>query len=374
MNNEVYYIGFNANNAICNENFFSGSITLYPTGEKGNICFSDKLLPDSTSKAFLEKYKTFIYNNCKQIQKMNFNANFICFNEKATNLCSSMKDINIVKGNNSNIIKFLNNKFKSREFVKSIIPILDYSFDDSESLCYDSISEKTSSSKFVIQEANGAGGDTTYLIDSNNTLSNVKKENCTYCVSKYINNIPLNITLIIGDKSICYLPMSAQLIKVINNRFKYVGADFKFTSELTKYTIDTIYKYSESIANMVKSTGYRGILGIDYVLDENEKIYFMEFNPRFQSSSFLISRKLEEIKLPNIANLHYQAIMGNCIPEITDFTIGESFLNCNVNQQFNNILNYEIVNNGYFSQNPSSFYRKVLKRSIIHEDNFEKIK
>ena len=29
-------VGFNANNAICNESFFEGSITLYPTNEKGN--------------------------------------------------------------------------------------------------------------------------------------------------------------------------------------------------------------------------------------------------------------------------------------------------------------------------------------------------
>lgn len=36
MKEKVYYVEFNANNAICNESFFEGSITLYPTNEKGN--------------------------------------------------------------------------------------------------------------------------------------------------------------------------------------------------------------------------------------------------------------------------------------------------------------------------------------------------
>lgn len=32
---EIYYVGFNANNAICNEGFLTGSITLNPNNEKG---------------------------------------------------------------------------------------------------------------------------------------------------------------------------------------------------------------------------------------------------------------------------------------------------------------------------------------------------
>lgn len=36
----MYYVGFNANNAICNECFLDGAITLNPNREKGNIYYT----------------------------------------------------------------------------------------------------------------------------------------------------------------------------------------------------------------------------------------------------------------------------------------------------------------------------------------------
>ena len=54
--------------------------------------------------------------------------------------------------------------------------------------------------------------------------------------------------------------------------------------------------------------GYRGVLGIDFILDKEGNIYFMELNPRFQASSFLISKYLEKYCNTNIAELHYLAI------------------------------------------------------------------
>ena len=82
MKEKIFYIGFNANNAICNAKFFDGSITLYPTGEKGNIYYSNKLIDDTTSIIFMEKYKNFIYNAVMNIQNKNKNVKFLCFNEK----------------------------------------------------------------------------------------------------------------------------------------------------------------------------------------------------------------------------------------------------------------------------------------------------
>ena len=110
----VYYIGFNANNAICNDNFFSGSITLYPTLEKRNIYFSDKLINDTSSDNFFQKYHDFIYNNAKKLQMEYPETYFICFNEKIRKLCQNMNDINIIRSNDSKILDMLNDKFQTR--------------------------------------------------------------------------------------------------------------------------------------------------------------------------------------------------------------------------------------------------------------------
>ena len=137
----VYYIGFNANNAICNDNFFQGSITLYPTKERGNIFYSNTKLEDTKSSTFLEEYKKYVYKTAKNIQENNINAKFICFNEKIRKLCSDMKDINIVKSNDSRIIDLLNNKFKTREMIGDKVPTLEYIFVNSDELNYKNITK-----------------------------------------------------------------------------------------------------------------------------------------------------------------------------------------------------------------------------------------
>ncbi|KAG4084160.1 hypothetical protein H8356DRAFT_1436415, partial [Neocallimastix lanati (nom. inval.)] len=78
---------------------------------------------------------------------------------------------------------------------------------------------------------------------------------------------------------------------------------------------------------------------IDYLYKSNGDIIFMEINSRFQSSSFLI----------NI------------------------FINCKIDDNFDNINEDFKVLNGYFEDNEESVYRKICKRSIINEDNFERI-
>jgi hypothetical protein len=53
--------------------------------------------------------------------------------------------------------------------------------------------------------------------------------------------------------------------------------------------------------------------------------------------------------------------------------INESFINCKIDDNFDNISEDFKVLNGYFEDNEESVYRKICKRSIINEDNFERI-
>jgi len=53
--------------------------------------------------------------------------------------------------------------------------------------------------------------------------------------------------------------------------------------------------------------------------------------------------------------------------------INESFINCKIDDNFDNINEDFKVLNGYFEDNEESVYRKICKTSIINEDNFERI-
>ena len=153
-NKKVYYIGFNANNAICNESFFEGSITLYPTGEKGNIYYSKKIV-DRNSVDFEKNYKEFIYKNAKKIQfDNNSNVEFICFNDKIREICSDFSDIYFVNSNDESLLKFINDKFAIRDYLNNYfdIPLLEY--ENNINIDYDELVKKYKTKKFVLQEKN----------------------------------------------------------------------------------------------------------------------------------------------------------------------------------------------------------------------------
>lgn len=372
MEKKIYYIGFNANNAICNDNFFDGSITLYPTGEKGNIYYSKEIV-DRNSKNFNDSYTKYIEKSIKNIKRNNPSAEFTFFNEKIRDLCKNIEGINYSPCNKSEIISFLNDKFEVRKMVKKYVPILEYKYTDLHDT-YTDIKNMFKSNEFVLQEKSGAGGENTYLIQNENDYNNLKKTlNAEkYCLSKYINNTPLNITLVVFDEDILLLPISAQLIKIIDKKFKYVGADFKYATQISESVLNRIRQYSNIIGNIIKEKGYRGVIGIDYLL-HNENIYFMEINPRFQSSSFLISLELKNSFNSSIAELNYLALNNGKNPNFKIKTLEKSFLNCNEFQDFEMIKEDEIIKNGYYEINKSSFYRKIYNFSIIAKDNFEKM-
>ncbi len=373
LEEEVYYIGFNANNAICNDTFFKGSITLYPTKEKGNIYFSDRLISDTKSEKFLATYKKYIHDHIVEIQNENANAKFICFNEKISKLCIDMEDANIVKNNQSELTALLNNKFKTRDLFQKDIPTLEYTIVKDKDLNYESLREKLKTDKFVIQGETGAGGDNTYLITKEEDMSLIKHESKHYSVSQYIKHTPLNITLVIGKKDIVFLPLSTQLILLTDHRFKYVGGDFAHARKLKKKVKDKVNEYSMTIAKKLQEMGYRGILGIDYLLCDKDQLVFMEINPRFQSSSFLISLYLQKKYAISIAELHYAAITDQNLPFDLKMDISDSYLNCNQQTEFKKLLHFKTIKNGYFKENTNSNYRKIFARSILLEYDFEKL-
>lgn len=373
-NENIYYIGFNANNAICNERFFKGSITIYPNGESGNIFYSHKKLKDIKSDKFIEKYRQFVENQINEIIKNDKKARFLYFNEKSKKLCINIEPKKIINNNSNDIVSCLNNKFYVRNIMKeNNVPILEYLWFNGDELNYDDIKKKILSNKFVLQAEIGAGGNETFLIENKQDLELILKKKVNYCVSKYVKHLPINVTLVVGKKNYISFPLSTQLIKLTDKKFKYVGGDFIDSQALSSDIKNKIKLYNDIIVKIAREKGYKGILGIDYLLYDKDQIVFMEINPRFQASSFLININLEKKYGTNLAELHYLAISNKKLPEVNIEKIDESFVNCTENEQFSDLKEGKVIKAGYFKDNPSSVYRKIFTYSIAKLEKFERI-
>lgn len=372
-NRSFYYVGFNANNAICNESFFDGMITLNPNHEKGNIFYTkDKVI--NRDKEFMDNYKEYLLTTMEELTNKNKNTIFLAFNKKIKNLLKDAKGYNIVSEKDYALIDSLNDKKNVRELLAKEIPIINTKWINKK-LTYKEALDIVKTKSFVIQGQVGAGGNNTYYIDTKEKFEKYSNMcNHEYFISKFVEHLPVNSTIIIGKYNDVKLPSSVQLINLQDDSFKYVGADFIYYQTLNEKIKEQMDRYNDIIAKIVKKLGYKGILGIDYIVDNDDNVYFMEINPRFQSSSFVISQYLAKYCSTTVAEMHYMAISDIYIGSNYIEKIDKSFVNCYKKDDYNEFANPRILKNGYYYKNNTSNFRKIYDYSILKNGTFQKRK
>lgn len=251
----------------------------------------------------------------KQIKK-NPNIKFIYYSQIYSYY--SMKALGLLDHviclNNQDLIEFVNNKFKIKEYLKDYVPILNYVYINGKDYDFEELKQKYGYCEFVIQTEEGSGGFSTIVLNKNNKDDIKLDSSQTYMITKYCqNNIPVNIHILISTNDIELLPPSIQIIELSYNKLMYKGSDFIAYKEIVNNRMDLKLKeYAFTIGKLMQEKGYRGILGIDSIIYDNE-VYFMEINPRFQNSSTILNKALQENNLPSLQELHYNCFFDKTI-------------------------------------------------------------
>ncbi len=178
--------------------------------------------------------------------------------------------------------------------------------DEIQKLDFDSIGK---SKKYVIQNNHGAGGIGTYLLTKENfdRIKSLLIPNGQYIVSPYLENcISVNTHVFISDKQTVLSPASIQIIEKHDNQLYYRGADFIAFRNIDRGTKNKIRDESLKIANLLRNNGYKGVAGIDFMIDSDKNVFCSEINPRFQSSSVLLDLYLAKHKTEGLASSIYE--------------------------------------------------------------------
>ena len=196
--------------------------------------------------------------------------------------------------NSQDVLNILNDKQQMRTFLASKkINIVPFIVKNGANIDYDTLKQLLNGNKFIIQSTFGGGGIGTFLADENN-FAEIKEKiinSSQYLISNYLeNSISVNTHVFISSKSTIVTPASVQLIENINNQLVYRGADFIAFRDLEKAVQEKIRETSIVISNLLRDMGYRGVAGIDFIIDQTNRIYCCEINPRFQSSSVLLNK------------------------------------------------------------------------------------
>ena len=86
--------------------------------------------------------------------------------------------------------------------------------------------------------------------------------------------------------------------------FAYCGNEAPVSRWFLANTIDAAWRDLVRLSEHVRARGYRGLLGVDFVVDDAGVPYIVDINPRMQSSQGLVTTLQLENGLPPIALLH----------------------------------------------------------------------
>lgn len=337
------YIGNYESDIYFDKKKYFKTITNYGSNTDNNISFCSKYKKRINIRNHTKEKTEFILNNVTNLTNQYENISFDFYNQSVAHkiLANIPNDVKVNNINEVELLKILNNKFYTKQWLSNVIPIIPSIFLHKTECDFSNISNYFKSDKFIIQNNGSSGGNGTFIMDKFNekeVLSDLLN-NALYSISPYIeDSISININILISEKSIHCFPASIQLMKQNNNKLLYVGNDFKnLLLNINSTDIDHIYKQSNKIAAILQKTNYRGILGIDFLVAKN-KVYFLEINPRFQGSSFLISKVLNDTHSISLHELN-----NNCFKKDYNLDIPISFkIDYIYYKVFNLKTNYEI--------------------------------
>lgn len=280
---------------------------------KESICYFSEKNPNSDRKAHIygNSYIEFIKNKMENLLEFHPEARFIFYNPKiAYGLNENLRKY-ILCLNKKFILDLLSDKIYTRYWMGNYVPVLPSLLVDSHHLSFSELDEKLGYSKnYVIQQNRSSGGFGTFYVEKKEQALNIFREryNELFIISPYVENgLSVNINAIVCNNQIYLFPISLQIIENNNNRLIYHGADYIAAQNINAEIQTKIKKYSKVILEHVQSLGYRGIIGIDFIVKDGN-VYFQEINPRYQASSFLIDASLTENGYPVLTEINLNVI------------------------------------------------------------------
>ena len=287
----------------CNDCFFY-SINLYGPNTDNAFSFPNRRLSNNLKIVEADKY---INYKAHQILSEYPNIQFMFYNPTRVFSLDAEIEKHTVCLNNRLLLKMLNNKSTCHDLFSDILNFAPYVNLLGKDISLENLSTIFDNDTFIIQKPSSAGGLGTYILSlEKNHIPCYLELNNRYLISSYVhNNISFNVHLLIQYDNFIMFPPSKQILSISNEgTFVFRGSDFINTNDINHAELKKIVL---KIVNRLKKYNYLGVIGLDFIQDEKGKIYFVEFNCRFQASTFLLNMALHNYNLPSLQELNYQA-------------------------------------------------------------------
>ncbi len=230
-----------------------------------------------------------------------------------------------ILGPSGHIANIWNNKVYQLQVLRGVAPLIDYH------VCQDAahmletargLWEEWRHGIFVSQPYSAAGVNS-FLASSQEELeAKAGHLKGKFFISRYVPHVDDPTVLgVVANASDVFIGAIAD--QEIQDGNKFRGSTFP--SKLSANVQHELREITRRIGRLMGRSGYRGIFGCDYIVDDQDRIFFVEINARKQGTTMEMCCTLENalsLETPGLLELEYHAVMHNRFPdnmvEITD--------------------------------------------------------
>jgi hypothetical protein len=175
---------------------------------------------------------------------------------------------------------------------------------------------------FIIQWAHGHTGDGTMLVKTREDLSLLQEKfpERMARLSTYISGPSFTVNAVVAKNKIMMGNVNYQITGLqpfTDNEFSTIGNDWGFAKNyLSPKDLDNIQNIVKDIGIKLQNDGWRGLFGVDFILDERTKrMYLIEVNARQPASTTLESlleieqRETKRVKGITTFEAHLRALL-----------------------------------------------------------------
>ena len=317
---KIYWVGPRESDIQDIKSIFSGSITIYGSNCGNNRSYSQSNATRINHNVHNDDCDAFIQTQLKKLICQDESVRFLFYNPfLAYDFDSEIAEHSICM-NSCELLTQLHDKTRCRVMLQKTVKTIPFVSLSGIECTHNHIRDYFASEEYVIQEAFSSGGEGTVHIKKTETFDFIEPQK-RYLVSPYIKDcIPINTHIVISANNICFFPPSIQIVKEIEGRIFYLGADYICYASIEQKIQDNVKNSSILIGQKLQAEGYRGVLGIDFLLKDSD-LYFMEVNPRFQASSQLLNKSLKAVFQYSLQELHIISFMKPCLEDVSEFSV-----------------------------------------------------
>lgn len=331
---ELIWIGPRRSDIEDIKNVFGGAIVIMGEEilDKNFTCYSFEYFHGKRINHNDPKYfaaiNEFVFERMEHFINKSESSRFLFYGQPPIGISNHLISYCIAYNPHS-LISLISDKMRMRTLMSSFVSTLPFVAKFGFECSYSYLQKLfPGESEFVIQKPLGAsGGFGTQIIKSETEDKKLTIPVDEILISPYKkNSVSINQHLVITRSNVTVLPASIQIVEEMDHKLLYLGADFIAAKQiLGDHHTSILTRKSQEIGEVLQRLGYMGTLGIDYLIDSSDNLFFVEINPRFQASTFILNKTLIDNELPSIQELHVMAFKEQSV-SVPPLTILQSFI------------------------------------------------